>query len=104
MTDTPGTLEERLRLTDIGFLNAHALTCEEEGLHKVAEAFRGIAQRADQAADEIASLRARVEVLTAERKTVLQNQRVNYAIQTALERGELHVTMDGYLKETKNER
>lgn len=36
---------EALRLTDIGFLNAHALTCEEEGMRKVADAFRGIAQR-----------------------------------------------------------
>lgn len=35
--------------------------------------------------------------LSAERKAVLQNPRVNDAIQTALERGELTVTMDGYL-------
>lgn len=35
--------------------------------------------------------------LSVERKAVLQNPRVNDAIQTALERGELTVTMDGYL-------
>jgi hypothetical protein len=35
--------------------------------------------------------------LSAERKAVLQNPRVNDAIQTALERGELTVTVDGYL-------
>ena len=32
-----------------------------------------------------------------ERKAVLQNKRVNDAIQTAIERGELHVTGNGYL-------
>jgi Lar family restriction alleviation protein len=37
------------------------------------------------------------DALDAERKAVLQNPRVNDAIQTALERGELTVTMDGYL-------
>jgi hypothetical protein len=37
------------------------------------------------------------EGVEAERKTVLQNKRVNDAIQTALERGELTVSSDGYL-------
>lgn len=90
MTDTPGTLEERLRRNS-GWRNERHQCVTDPNL-------------LTEAADEIASLRARVEAMESERKTVLQNERVNDAIQTALERGELHVTLDGYLKETKNER
>src|SRR5690606_37427706 len=50
-----------------------------------------------EAADEIARLRAENEAFRKERETLAQNRRVNEAIQTTLEKGELHISSDGWL-------
>lgn len=53
--------------------------------------------KALEAANEIEHLRAKLAERDAERRRILHNKRINDAVQTAFERGELAISGQGYV-------